>query len=199
MNKKGQFYLIMVFILALVIYGITYKTNTIKTTPTFEDFYDISQNYITEAKKITNNAIENEQNPLGNLDTFTNSFLTYAQTRDPNLELLYIYSDGTNIVLSNYMDNPVNSTLGTIPGAGQEAVQEITINVTGKTYTYQVPVALKKFGQNWYMGGVTNYIDIGGITHKLNLPNNAQEIKIIIKTDSNEYTVVCQTGSCQQQ
>jgi len=204
MNKRGQFYLIIVIVLALVIYGVTYQSNTIQESKTFEDFNDISQNYLVESKKIINNNLQKSplESPLVNLDIFTISFLQYAKARDPNLELLYIYRDDTEdkIFLQNYLNRGVKIGEIDISGANEEVIQEITIVVGEQTYTYQVPVALGEFGSKWYGGEIPLGdfdLSIGGITHKFNLPDNSEEFKVIIKTEGdNEYTIICQDGSC---
>lgn len=203
MNKKGQFYLIIALVLALVIYGITYQSNSIQESPTFEDFNDLSQNYLTESKKITNQALENEESPITPLESFTKSFLTYAKSREPNLDLLYIYSDKDGrIIVRNYLSEEVQSGDDVVLGSNEKIIQEITVNVGGKSYTYQVPVSLGEFGQEWYTGevptGAPINLGIGGINHNFNLSKDAANFEVIIRTKDDEYTVVCQGGYCQR-
>jgi len=205
MNKRGQFYLIIVIVLALVIYGVTYQSNTIQESKTFEDFHDISQNYLVESKKIINSNLQKEPlgSPLESLDIFTISFLQYAKARDPNLELLYIYrNDGTNeIFLQNYLGDTINlNDQIEIPGANDQVIQEVTIEVGSQTYTYQVPVALGEFGREWYGAEVPQEFDlsIGGIIHKFDLSDNSEDFKVIIRTETGAVTLRCDDVTCTE-
>ncbi|MFH1377022.1 MAG: hypothetical protein ABIH25_05295 [Candidatus Woesearchaeota archaeon] len=203
MNKRGQFYLIIVIVLALVIYGVTYQSNTIQESKTFEDFHDISQNYLVESKKIINNNLQKSplESPLVNLDIFTISFLQYAKARDPNLELLYIYRDDeeNKIFLQNYLGENVDLNYNlSIPGANDQVIQEVTIEVGGQTYTYQVPVSLGEFGSEWYGAEVPQEFDlsIGGIIHKFDLSDNSEDFKVIIRTETDAVTLRCDDVTC---
>ena len=57
MNKRGQFYLIIVLILSLAIFGITYQVNSISEAVVWEDFNEVSQNYLSESTRVANNAV----------------------------------------------------------------------------------------------------------------------------------------------
>ena len=65
MYKRGQFYIIIVIILALSIFLVSGEQNTIKEVTLFQDFDDISENYVEEAPKVVNYAV-------------------YVTTEDPN-------------------------------------------------------------------------------------------------------------------
>ncbi|MCD4759716.1 hypothetical protein K8R33_02420 [archaeon] len=195
MNKKGQFYLILAVIISLAVYGVTYTVNSIEEPVLWEDFNDVSENYMTESVFVLNDALEDKVLVREKLDEFTKDFLEYARKRNPNLNLLYVYSDGTSISVKSYLDT--RSVVGDedIFGAGQELVQDVTINVGGTEFIYKVPVVTDNFGEGW--SGVTFGdepfdIAIAGILHPFNLSDDTiPEFKAIIRTEGlpGEYSV----------
>ena len=189
MNKKGQFYLIIALILSLAVYGVTYKVNKIEEPILFEDFNDVSQNYLTESVYVINNALKNEEDVTIKLDAFTITYLDYAQQRNPDLTLLYIYGNGTNVSIQSYLDASGSVQGHTILGANQELVQGITIKVGGKEFIYEVPVTSDNFGEGWNGFTLDNQpfdLSVGGIVHPFDLSSGAPEFKVIVRTDSGE-------------
>ena len=189
MNKRGQFYLILALILSLAVYGITYRVNKIDEPILFEDFNEVSQNYLTESVYVINNALKNEEDVEVKLDTFTKSYIDYAQKRNPDLTLLYVYGNGTNVSIQSYLDSTSAVQAHTILGAHQELVQGITIRVGGKEFIYEVPVTSENFGEGWTGVTLDNRpfnLSVGGIIHPFDLSSGSPEFKIIIRTASGD-------------
>ena len=187
MDKRGQFYLILAVIISLALYGVTYKVNSIEEPILWEDFNDVSKNYITESTFVANAAIKNHEQVEDRLDTFTRNFLDYAQERNPKLTLLYVYSNGTNVSVKSYLNatGAVNEHL--IFGANQELVQDITIKIGGKEFIYKVPVTSENFGEGWNGVTVGNQpfnLSVGGIIHPFSLDPTGPEFRVIIRTES---------------
>ena len=114
MNKRGQFYLIIVLVLAFLIYGVTGKTNSIEKPILFQDFSDLSENYVTESKNIVNDALySNSLNVATDLDSFTQEFLVYAKQKNPSVGIVYVYKEGIDVRVANYLDNPIGN-IGTL-------------------------------------------------------------------------------------
>jgi hypothetical protein len=93
MNKKGQFYLIAAILFCLAIFSVTIQFNKLEEKILLDDFKELSENYATEAPKVINTAIEENQDPKENLDEFTEDFVAYARRRDPNIVFIYVYAD----------------------------------------------------------------------------------------------------------
>ena len=150
MNKRGQFYLITVLVIAAAAFTITAKTNTLEESILFEDFTPLSQNYISESTKVINYALENEEGEFieEKLENFTRAFLEYAKQRDSTVELVYIYSNGSDVFISNFLDNTtIDYQNETTYPAGQELLQDISLEVGGKEFTHQTPTAIEDFGK----------------------------------------------------
>ena len=194
MDKRGQFYLIIVFILSLTIYGVTYQVNKITEPFIWEDFDDVSQNYISESAFVINSALRNKEEVNPVITDFTKIFLNHSQRRNPNLGLLYIYSDGTDITLKNYLnvEGSVNGE-NTLLGTGQQLMQDVTIEIAGKEFIYKVPVTSQEFGNDWSSavvpGGEPFNLSLAGVIHPFDL-TSGPEFKVIIRSvDSTEQEV----------
>ena len=186
MDKRGQFYVIIALILSLALFGITYTTNSISEPVLFEDFNMVSGNYIAEATKLVNYAIETETEI--SLETFTSTYLDYAKQKNPDLGLLYIFGNGNNIEIFNYLDNPINVGNETLSGENEQLIQGITLEIGGKEFAHQVPVKGGEFGKDWTNLGLGNEpfdLSIGGIIHSFE-EFNTNALKIIVRTVGGE-------------
>lgn len=206
MNKKGQFYIIIVLVICMALYGVTRDENTIKEATLFEDFSQLSANYVEEAPKIINYAVYDHKDVNDTLENFTKEFLSYAKKKDPNMGLLYVYGDGTpQIKINNYMDEEV-ATPGekTIPGFNQEIVQSITVNIGGKDFYHQVPVGVDEFGEEWYSSSQPNpgllKLSVGGILHTFDLTaTNIPLFKVLIKSENVPETELDIAGDADEE
>ncbi|MBU1246247.1 MAG: hypothetical protein KKH88_01025 [Nanoarchaeota archaeon] len=193
MNKRGQFYLIIVLVLAFLIYGVTGKTNSIEKPILFQDFSDLSENYVTESKNIVNDALySNSLNVATDLDSFTQEFLVYAKQKNPSVGIVYVYKEGIDVRVANYLDNPIATYDRTISAANQEVVERVVFNVGGKEFVHQVPLKLQDFGTEWYTssgGLVPLQISVGGILHNFgDFSGTGPEFKVLVRSETTEDT-----------
>ena len=181
-NKKGQFYLIISIVLAAALFGITYKSNTIDEAILFEDFEDLTNNYIKESEYVINKALEKQENVETNLNDFTKDYLVYSKQVNPDLNLLYVNSNGTNIILVNHFNTRVNITNGTVSGSAQELVQDISVRIAGKDFSYKIPVKAENFGYNWYSSNLPSSfgLSVAGFLHNFDMSGNGPEFKVLI-------------------
>ena len=191
MNKRGQFYIIIALIIALALFGITYKVNEIQEPILFNDFNDVSQNYITESTKVVNDALKGEETDVKDrVDSFTVAFLDYAKQRSPDIGLLYIYSDGETVYFRNELGENIGINEGVVLGG--EVIQGITLEVGGNEFVHQVPVTASDFGDDWVSEFISSgpmELSIGGIVDSFRL-GDGNDFRIIIRAESGEY--VCE-------
>jgi len=190
MNKRGQFYLVIALVLSLTIYGVTYRVNSIAEPKLWEDFNHVSTNYITESVIVANGALGRKGNVTEELRNFSYTFLEYAQKRNPELGLLYVYSDGDEISVRNYLDGAGQIGNQTVFGANQDLIQDVTVRIGGKEFIYKVPVTSENFGDDWTgmaMNNVPFNLSIAGIIHPFQLETDSPEFKVIIRSETGEY------------
>lgn len=191
-NKRGQFYIIISVVLAIAVFGITSRPNTIEEAILFEDFDDLTNNYISESEYVINNALKNEEDVQIELNGFTLNYLEYAKQNNPNLQLLYVYSNGTDTILVNHFNSTIKLQNSTTLGAGEPLIQDILISVGGKEFNYKVPVKAEKFGYNWYSSGFPSEfnLSVAGFLHDFDLSGNGPEFKVLINLPQGQQEVI---------
>ncbi len=110
MNKRGQVYLLVALILALVLYMLMTKTNIIYEHEIIDDFETLSKNYDIEASKFMNSLLSEDKSEeeVENLfDSFTCYFTEYAKNQNPDFSLIYIFEYGENLYIGNYLEQPI--------------------------------------------------------------------------------------------
>jgi len=132
MNKRGQFYILVALIVCFLAFIVVSKANTIQEQIALQNFDSFAQNYLEESARVTNEELAN-QNPDVNskLSTFTNDFVDYARKKDPNLGVVYIYGEGENLIIKNYLNGETLKVVNV--GGGTPIVNLLSTNagITG--------------------------------------------------------------------
>src|SRR3989344_5112134 len=120
MNKRGQIFIFAAIIIGLVTFLLFTRPNTMHEEILLENFGQVSQNYLSEMPKVVDNSIYNEELVEKNLEKYTNDFLVkYARRElDPNVGIVYIYSNGTDLIIDNHLKGEIVSfkqDMGQIP------------------------------------------------------------------------------------
>ena len=205
MAKKGQFYILAAVILCIVIFGVTVTVNKIEQEVETTDFVELAQNYVLETPALINYAIYGgfEQQPSDLLSDFTEDFVQYARKKNPKLGLLYVYKEGDNTIIENYLKEgePIIYTTETEEGGlfefGDTTLNEIILNIEGEEFIYTVPTKLQHFGElhgtdleaiQWVK------LNIGGVPYLFDIKEGINfEVIIKGKSESGETEVICTT------
>lgn len=112
MDKRGQIYILVALILALVLYMLMTKTNLVYEQDITDDFETLSKNYDIEASKFMNSLLsEGDTNIITKFDKFTVDFTNYALNQNPDFGLIYVFDyedeNGDNLYIGNYLRNPI--------------------------------------------------------------------------------------------
>ena len=204
MNKRGQFYLIMAIIIGLVIYSLYLPGNKIEEVTLFEDFSDISSNYLREAPKVVNHGIflEKTDKEMRDLITqFSEKYLEQVRKKNPNINLVYIYSNGTYVFVKSYYDKSIifdAEERSTIFGANQQSLNSVRLKVSGKEFEHQVPVEMKNFGDEFTSQTALSQgdviLDVGGIFHTFPIkPVPGNEFQFLIEAQNGQVVNVYQS------
>ncbi len=202
MNKRGQFYILAIFIASVLMYGLVIETNSIKEPEIFYDFSDLSKNYITESNAVVNYALRQEVDVQDNVNSYNENFLDYAHLKNPSFALLTVYVDESGVVtLANWLDptTPVkllDSSLDEIFSAQADSLQEANVDINGNEFIFQFPLELKNFGDGFFTAGDVVDVSIGGIVHNFDITPGVigPKFEYYLTADTDESVMVYEGG-----
>jgi len=201
MDKRGQFFIFVAIIVALLVFTLITKSNIIREEVTLQNFEQLSQNYLTESPKVINYAIYSVQSPETSLSTFTEEFVNnYAKNNDPNIGLVYLYNDPGNnkVVIKNLLSNEkvtfnISNNFNVLFDTSQTVTGDLCVTETG--ICTQGSGNLCDVEQNYCVlsGGSLSgpiALKIGDISYDFTLPENNKGFIVIVKSKEGDTTKV---------
>lgn len=194
MRKRGQIFLVAAVLLALVIFSLVSIYNDYQEKIVLEDFPDLSSNYQQELKQLTNEVLlSGQESQVGDeLESFTNDYVDYARTIDPNIGFVYVYWDrktGTAKVV-NYGDQPINvigtQDTGTAFTDQSLGIVDISLGSGDMKFKKTVPVRLTQFDETYNDVEIpedTFNLEVGGVFYNIG-DLNSKNLQIISKSSS---------------
>ena len=139
-HKKTQFYMFAGVILISYVFFIVANKSSIDTSEV-ENLEIYLDNYVYEAKIVINNAIYDNKNISYELNNFTNSYITYAKSKNIGLGILSLYSNDNQIYIANYLNDfvMVNGLTPVLNLAEERVISynnTVTIEYQNETYYY---------------------------------------------------------------
>ena len=205
MEKRGQFYIIFAVIIIIVVLGLVTTVNYAVKMKSPVKFYDMSADYEAETTNIIDYGVFSptmtDEQIKAQIKSFSDEFLTYAQEKDPNLQLVYIYGDATGITVDNYaIEGGEIRTASTTTGmeAGGENVEStISIQYGDKTFTRDVEEKMRNFKevrQDIVNPGGWVEVELAGVIYSFDLKTN-EAFYYVVATRSGEEYHVTQEGT----
>ncbi|MBI4153698.1 hypothetical protein HY501_00015 [Candidatus Woesearchaeota archaeon] len=108
MDKRGQIYILVALVLALVIFGLNTVTNKASQVNLESNFRELSDNYATESVNLVNSLLSNSEDVASSFINFTLLFTSYAKTINPRFGLIYAFEYDDKVYLGNYLDDRIN-------------------------------------------------------------------------------------------
>jgi len=181
----------MSLIIAAIIAGLTATVNYAVVQPQPVKFYDLSEDFQAESTRIIDYSVLKKEDVNVMVENFTKRFLEYAQERDPNLELIYVYGDKNGVNVVNYAHGSgviktSNGTNETLSGGGESAVSQIKFVAGTKTFSRDVSERMehfKKIKTEMQNPGDWIRIEIAGEIHDFNLANQTN-FMVVMETNS---------------
>ncbi|MEK6974069.1 MAG: hypothetical protein AABW41_02430 [Nanoarchaeota archaeon] len=203
MDKRGQFYIILAIVFSLLFLTIVMPVNIVQEAILIQDFNEVSNNYVQEAPKAANYGIFNDKDTRVILTGYTKDFLTFARQRNPSIELIYIYNNGTNVTVQSYAKESIVVETGqetkNLFSASEETINNINLKVAGKDFTQQVPLQIKNFGDQFYTTDFPSaenvVLNIGGVFHNFDLGNQGPEFNVWLRSSNGQIKQVYSTGT----
>jgi len=140
MNKKSQFYIFAAVIFISAVFLIVMNSSSVTVTR-LEGITDLRDNYIYEAKIVIDNSVYNNQDISDSLANYTEEYLNYADSRELNLGIVYLYQYNGRIYIVNYINEPINIptidvTLQLEEEVATDYIEEIAVSYQNETYYY---------------------------------------------------------------
>lgn len=179
-DKRGQFYILFAVLAIVIITGLVTTANYARKVKQPVQFYDLSEDFEAETTKIIDYGVFQsmpEQEIIRQIEVFATEYLEYAQKKDPNLQLVYIYGDSKGIYIDNYAfeDISIEPASGTRIGTGagsEKAISRVTIHYEGKEFTKEIGEKMRYFEnvkRDIQSPGGFVRVEIAGIVHNFNL------------------------------
>ena len=139
-HKKSQYYMFAAVILISYVFFIIANKSTIDTSEV-ENLENYLDNYVYEAKIVINNAVRDNKNISSELNNYTESYITYAESKNIGLGIVSLYSNDNEIFIANYLKDSITvNALPPVLESTEERVfsynNTITIEYQNETYYY---------------------------------------------------------------
>ena len=195
-QRKAQFYIISALIIIAIIAALSVKANAAFSAPSPVKFYDLSDNFEQEGYKIIDTYIfqGSKQQIADQIENFTKNFLEYAREKDPNVGLVYIYGNETDVFVSNHALTTI--TQNTSSGEGRiiespdiTSLSNITISVPGNNITRDVSQKASVFnvlGTAFTKKTQTKWVvlNIAGVLYPFNTAGDNKDFYVVVVTNS---------------
>ena len=203
MDKRGQFFIFVAIIVALLVFTLITKSNTIREEVTLQNFEQLSQNYLTESPKVINYAIYSVSPEAAayELSKFSTDFKKYAEKTDPNIGLVYLYNDPGNnkVVIKNLLNDEsivfnVKDSSNLLFSTSQNTEGDICVTGTGTCTTVQANIC-NSISEDYCLYDAQSFsgpltLKIGDISYDFTLPENNKGFIVIVKSKEGDTTKV---------
>ena len=109
MEKRGQVYILVAIVLAMVIFGLVSIVNNVGQESIESDFEELSDNYASESAKLINAVIADPSVDISSaFINFTILFTSYSKTINPKFGLIYAFYYDGKLHMGNYLDTRIN-------------------------------------------------------------------------------------------
>ncbi len=109
-NKRGQFYIFIAVILCSFALSLVIKSSNLSQTDSI--FLFLRSNYMTEVKEVMDNSLFDGTSILDQVGNFTDYYITYAASRNVDMDVLILLSDGETLHIKNLLDGSITARIG---------------------------------------------------------------------------------------
>lgn len=198
MQKKSQFYLIMAAVIIVVITGLISIVNYAVVKPEPVQFYDLSKQLENEVNRVIDYGTYNSVDVPTYVDKFVAEFIKYAQEKDPNIGLIYIYGNENYLTVVNYGKDEAGVIVAnkSIPLTGGQAkqVSNIRLDIGGKQIGKKVIEEKSLFGsirQTFAPSSKTVEVQINNKIYTFDLRGQQYFFAIVKSEKENETYFYC--------
>ncbi len=139
-TKKGQFYILIALLLIAYAFQLARQEAPIRKQS--DAFRLLHEGYLAEGARVINNAVYEEANVTERLRSFTNGYVAFAKSSEPNFGLAYLLMYNGQLTIGNRLAAALNVTSGgasfLVPQGSESAVSaaNATLTVSGINYDF---------------------------------------------------------------
>lgn len=197
MQKKGQFYIMAVVMISLIIFNLitVYNRSVVKPEPV--KFYDLTRQLENEVTSVINYGVYSGTGAQSYINTFIPSFLDYAHEKDPNLGLIYIYGNQSYLEVVNYAKDNAGvfseTRRKTIIGGGASETSKVNIDFGGEQISKSVVEEKSIFGniRAVFPHSSEIQINISDKTYRFVLKGQQYFFALLKSENGNETYYIC--------
>lgn len=145
-NERGQIYILVALVLAVVLFLLVTQTNIIKEKLMVDRFEQIASNYEIEGSKLINSLLsqergeeikgkeKEEEEETGRFFDFTDKFVEYTKTQDPDIGVVYILNYEEEVQVGNRLSTAIavnEQKLGNCEVTGEISIEGFPVGVSG--------------------------------------------------------------------
>lgn len=174
MNKGAQFFLLAAVILASVLVTLGASVNFARVNKEPDNFYKFSENLKQEGVEVVNYGVFSDNESVSD---FIQKAGKYIADMDPDTELFFVYSNGSQLVVENYAREDFSAGVGDlnpVRGCQRELQGSISISVGG--YNFGNPSYASV--QSYYGRCVESYDIPSGESLKIKISNQTYDFSL---------------------
>jgi hypothetical protein len=101
-SKRGQFFILAAVIIATVVYGLTATKSFLSGNDKPQDFFILGEQISEELNAVIDYSVVSGKD---NISDFINQVMVYVNTSKSPTEIVFLYTNGTNLFVENYAKN----------------------------------------------------------------------------------------------
>ncbi len=180
MNKKGEFFILTAVIISAVLVSLAVIKNEVISNSEPKSFYDLSSEIKEESARVIDYGVHSDtEDVIQLMDQFSDEIAISIRNSDPNIEIIFIFGNSTNITIKNYGRDSASVTdlygENSIEAGLVDIESSIRLNIGGIPFVKDAAEPYSLFDEDW----TTRYDPSGGGI----IPN--PDVKIYI--NSKEY------------
>ena len=189
MKKRGQIFILAALILILVVFLLVSQSNIIRDRLFSDKFEDLTKNYETEGNKLINSVLETQADPSGNFKIFSDNFVDYSTTQDPDIGTLYVlnYETTTSIGIYNMQIQAID--IEPQPDNIQSCIAQYDASVSSEVggTNFNLPTSCEITYDNINKVEITT---IDGFIYTFDIESGKPQLKLVVKKDEQDQTKV---------
>lgn len=186
MNKRGQIYILVALVLAVVIFSMSQIINITYQKSMESRFESLTENYVSESSKLVNILVANpDLEPEQKMDlfiNFTTMFTSYAKTVNPDFQIIYAFKSDEETYIGNFLTSNILIEIGGEIQLLEGCLAKVPANIEFEGFGLKSTIEftdLEDCTERFEVESNEIHISIEGISYSFKVYENRPEIVIV--------------------